>query len=110
MGDALEARPFKVFENEADLLVGLVELHRSLACIPLGLELGQHLADFAAIHAIAALVRASIGRVLDHRVRHCFLDDVGQFVDAVVVLVAAHVECFVVDQVDGSMHRRDKRP
>src|ERR1700722_17448677 len=72
MGDALEARPFEVFENEADLLVGFVQLYRSLACIPLGLELGQHLADLAAIHAIAALVRASIGGVLDPRIRHCF--------------------------------------
>src|ERR1700728_1737487 len=57
--DAFEARSLEVFENETDLLIGFVQFDRTLAGIPLGLELGQHLADFAAIHAIAAFVRAS---------------------------------------------------
>src|ERR1700677_3304992 len=66
---ALETRSLKVFQTQTDLLVGLVQLHCALAGIPHGLEFGQHLGDFGAIHAIASLVWTSVRRVLDHRVR-----------------------------------------
>src|SRR5271170_2537135 len=60
MGDPLETRSLEVFEHQTDLLIGFEQFDRALPGIPDGLELGQNLADFAAIHAVAALVGAGI--------------------------------------------------
>src|SRR4051794_31544704 len=97
--DAAVARPLEVVEPQADGLVRLVELPRALARVPLRLEAGEDPSDLGEVGAVVALVRAGVLGELDLAAGHGLLHDLRDLADAVVLVVAPHVEGLRVDRL-----------
>src|SRR6185436_11472205 len=77
------ARTLEVIEPEPDAPVGLVELLRALARIPLRLERGQHPRDLREVRPVVALVGAGPLGEGERAARHRLLHDLGDLPDPV---------------------------
>src|SRR6266481_1779750 len=97
--DAPVARPLEVLELEPQRLVGLVELPRALARVPLRLERRQQAADLGEIGAVVALVGPRTVGEGDLATRHGLLHDLGDLADPVVLIVAPDVERLRMDRL-----------
>src|SRR6202035_1227817 len=75
--DADVAPGLHVFGAQIHGAVGIVQLLRTLARGPLRLETGQNAGNLVAVHAIAALVGASAGSVLDAASGNGLGNDIG---------------------------------
>src|SRR5690348_7984370 len=92
-----------VFGGKAVGAIGVVKFLCAHTRGPGGTEGRQHALNLVAVHAVAALIGPAARRVLDAAAGNGFLDDVGEFADAVVFLGAAHVEGLIVNGVLGSV-------
>src|SRR4029453_19515993 len=97
--DTFEARPLAIVDDQSGDPIGLVELFRAAASIPLRFELGQPPMDLAEIDPIAAGIRSSVRGVLDARARDHLLNDLAQFANPLVLLGLPHVEGLVMDNL-----------
>src|SRR5439155_8393454 len=83
--------------------VSIVEFLCAFAGRPLRFETRQQTANLVAIDAVAALIRASAGCILNAAPRNSFLNDGRQFADAVVFPGLSNIEDFILDNVPGSV-------
>ena len=102
-------RTFKLIQLQIAFLICLVQFLGAFARIPLGLEFGEHLRDLAKIDAVGAFIGTGILRILDLTARHGFFNDVSQFANAVVLVIAPNVERLVVDYRTRGIEYRNKR-
>src|SRR5688572_33276390 len=89
---AVEPRSLEIVERETRRTVSGMQLLNAAPAVPLRLELRKQPLHFAEVHPVRTRIRASILGVLEMRSHH-LAHDVGQIADAVVLVVAPHVEC-----------------
>src|SRR5262249_7043118 len=106
--DALVTRALKILEAQTHFLVGVVQLLRAAASIPLRLERWQRFRYAAEVRAVAALVGPRISGKLDRAAGDGFLDDLSQVADLVVLFGSSDVEGLVVNQFARRFESRQK--
>src|SRR5258708_7080186 len=85
MPDALISRALELFQCQAGRTIGLIELLRTSARVPLRIERRKLATDFLEAHAIRTLVGAGIVRKLDRASRDDGGYDLRQIPNAVIV-------------------------
>ena len=100
-------QPRQALEHPTELLsaqsvptVGIVELLRASARVPLGPEALKACVDLAEIHAVGAGISAGLAGDLDLAARYRRGDDLRDRMHTVILRVHAHVESLVVHLLD----------
>src|ERR1019366_5027303 len=94
--DAHIASLLAIRSRESDSAIGVVELLSAFARGPLRTERRDQTVELVEVDAITTQIRPAAGSILHAAARNDFGNDIGEFADAKVFVVAAHIESLVM--------------
>ena len=86
-----------VLQREAHSAISVVKFLCTLACGPLGTEAGYQPTDFVEVDAITAQIGLTTGRIFNAASRNDLGNDVSDFADPEILVVATNIEDLVVN-------------